>query len=259
MIKKQPRLSIVIPAYNEEKSIIKTLDSYLSFFDDAFKEDYEIVVIPNNCSDNTEEIVEKYSRKFMRVRLKVFKEKIGKGGAIIEGFKIARGGLIGFVDADLATSPSAFYDLVENIKENDGIIASRWIKGAKIGKKQPLSRRIASRGFNFLVKLLFGLKLRDTQCGAKLFKRKAVEYVIDKLGITKWAFDIDLLYLLNCGGFKVVEIPSEWNEPGESHLNLKKTVLEMFLSVARLRLIYSPFKFVVNIYDTLISKSRKNE
>ena len=78
---------------------------------------------------------------------------------------------------------------------------------------------------------------------------EAVKKVVNKLGITSYGFDIDLLYLMKRNGFKVIEIATEWNEPGESHLNIKKTSYEMFLSVIRLRLIYSPFKIVVKIYD----------
>ena len=238
------KLSIIIPAYNEEKRIGVTLKEYVEFFNDKLGKDYEIFVILNGCRDDTLGVVKGFNVKFVDI-----KEAIGKGGALIEGFKQVNGDFIGYVDADNATPPRAFYDLYENIKDKDGIIASRWIKGAKIGSKQPISRRLASRGFNILVRSLFGIGLRDTQCGAKLFRKEAVKKVVNKLGITRWGFDIDLLYLMKREGFNVTEIPTEWNEPGDSHLNVKKTSYEMFLSVIRLRLIYSNFKFIVKIYD----------
>jgi glycosyltransferase involved in cell wall biosynthesis len=238
------KLSIIVPAYNEEKRIGVTLKEYIEFFDEKLKKDYEILVVLNGCRDNTLEVVKKFKVKYVDVR-----EAIGKGGAIVEGFRAVEGDFIGYVDADNATPPRAFYDLYKNIKNNDGIIASRWIKGSKIGSKQPVSRRIASRGFNYMVRGLFGLNLNDTQCGAKLFKRDAIKKVVDKLGITRWAFDVDLLYLMKLKNFKIIEIPTEWAEPGGSRMNVKKTVPEMFLSITRLRLIYSPFKFVVKVYD----------
>jgi len=237
-------LTIIIPAYNEEKRIGNTLEEYIKFFKDKLGNNFEIIVILNGCKDDTLNVVKKYDVKFKNI-----KEAIGKGGAIIEGFKIAEGKFIGFVDADNATPPWAFYDLYKNINDKDGIIASRWIKGAKIGKKQSFSRRFASRGFNILVRLFFDIGVNDTQCGAKLFRKEAVKKVVNKLGITSYGFDIDLLYLMKRNGFKVIEIATEWNEPGESHLNIKKTSYEMFLSVIRLRLIYSPFKIIVKIYD----------
>ena len=237
-------LTIIIPAYNEEKRIGNTLEEYIKFFKDKLGNNFEIMVILNGCKDDTLNVVKKYDVKFKNI-----KEAIGKGGAIIEGFKIAEGKFIGFVDADNATPPWAFYDLYKNINDKDGIIASRWIRGAKIGKKQSFSRRFASRCFNILVRLFFDIGVNDTQCGAKLFRKEAVKKVVNKLGITSWGFDIDLLYLMKRNGFKIIEIATEWNEPGESHLNIKKTSYEMFLSVIRLRLIYSPFKIIVKIYD----------
>ena len=245
------KLSIVIPAYNEENRIGLTLKGYSEFFSNKLGKNFEILVVLNGCKDNTLDVVKKFSSKSHNVKYINIKEAIGKGGAIIEGFKNVEGELIGFVDADNATPAKSFYDLYEKINGNDGIIASRWIKGAIIGKKQSFSRRFASRSFNIIVRMLFGIKLRDTQCGAKLFKKQAVKEVLNELGITKWAFDIDLLYLMKKHNFNVIEIPTEWNEPGESHLNIKKTVPEMFLAVTRLRLIYSPFRFVVKIYDMI--------
>jgi len=248
------KLSIIIPAYNEEKRILKTLETYNEFFSKKFKNEFEILVIVNNSKDNTLGIVKEFSRECKQIKYKNFNEAIGKGGAILEGFKIAKGDLIGFVDADNATRPESFYNLVENIKDYDGIIASRWIKGAKMNIKQPLIRRIGSRGFNFLVKLFFGINLSDTQCGAKLFKNSPLRKIAPKLGITKWAFDIDLLYLMRLNKFRVKEIPTIWYDDKESKLKVVKVTIEMFLAIMRLRLIYSPFKFIVRIYDKVLGR-----
>ena len=243
-------VSIIIPAYNEGNRIGNTLKDYVGFFSRISKDKFEILVILNGCTDNTLEIVKKFRKD--GVRYKNFTGKIGKGGAIIEGFKMANGEVIGFVDADLSTRPEAFYDLIMRIGDYDGIIASRWIKGAKIEVKQHLARRISSRGFNILVRLLFGIRIRDTQCGAKLFKKHAIKKIVNNLGISNWAFDIDLLYSMKKNNFEVIEVPTEWSEPGDSHLNLKKTIPEMFLAIIRLRLIYSPFRFIVKLYDKIM-------
>lgn len=243
------KLSIIIPAYNEEKRIERTLIEYTNFFSKKLK--FEIIIVLNGCKDNTLKIVSKFSKKNKKVRYLNFKEAIGKGGAILEGFKVARGNLIGFVDADMATPPSAFYDLVKNINNYDGIIASRWLRGSKIGIKQPLVKRIGSRGFNFLVRLFFNLKFKDTQCGAKLFKKYVIKDILKEIGITRWAFDINLLYSAKRKNYKIKEIPTEWNAIKASHFNLFKAMPEMFLGLLRLRLLYSRFKFIVNIYDKL--------
>ena len=151
----------------------------------------------------------------------------------------------------MATPPDAFYDLIIKINSYHGIIASRWIEGSKIGEKQPLMKRIGSRGFNFLTKILLNLNFNDTQCGAKLFKKNVIKKILNEIGITKWAFDVNLLYSIKRKGYKIKEIPTEWNAVGASHFNLVKAMPEMFLGLLRLRLIYSKFKFIVKIYDKL--------
>ena len=241
-----PNLSIIIPAYNEEERIPKTLNSYLDYL--KGKINFEILVIINGCTDNTLEVVKKIAQKNKEIKYVDIGKVASKGIAVTEGFKLADSELIGFVDADLATPPNAFYDLVKNIENYDAVIASRWMKNSKINKSQPLTRIIAGRSFNILVNLLFNLKLKDTQCGAKLFKKTALKDILTDIGKTRWAFDVDVLYLLKRKNYKTKEIPTEWSEPGGSHVKIK-TVIEMFLSIVRLRLIYSPFKFIVSIYN----------
>lgn len=246
------KLSIIIPACNEEKIIETTLKEYYSFFKNKFKNDFEILVILNGCKDNTLSVVEKFARGKKQIRYEDYKEKIGKGGAVINGIKIAQSELIGFVDADLSTKPNAFYDLIKNIGSYDCIIASRWIKGAKVLVRQAFLRRFASRGFNYMVRFFFNLQLYDTQCGAKLFKKEAIKKIQNDLGVTNWAWDIDLLYKLKLKKFIIKELPTEWNERfGKSSLKLQKTIPEMFLSIIRLRLVHSRFKFIVVIYNTI--------
>ncbi len=247
------KVSIIIPAHNEETRIMKTLKDYTTFFNTKLKNDYKIIVIPNGCKDNTVKIVSDFSKKNNSVSYKGL-EIGGKGIALIEGFKLANGNIIGFVDADNSTSPKEFYRLIQNINGYDGAIASRWMKEAIVDIKQPLQRVIAGRCFNFLVRLLLGLKFYDTQCGAKIFKKEAIKKIYSNLGITKWAFDIDLLYLMKKSNYKIKEIPIEWNDTIGSKLNIPIASFEMFLALIRLRLIYSPLNFIIKAYDLLPEK-----
>jgi len=178
-----PNLSIIIPAYNEEERIPKTLNSYLDYL--KGKINFEILVIINGCTDNTLGVVKKIAQKNKEVKYVDIGKVASKGIAVTEGFKLADSELIGFVDADLATPPNAFYDLVQNIENYDAVIASRWMKNSKINKSQPLTRIIAGRSFNILVNLLFNLKLKDTQCGAKLFKKTALKDILADIGKTR--------------------------------------------------------------------------
>lgn len=226
-------ISIIIPSYNEEKRIGKTLDKYCNFL--RSKLDFEILVVLNNCNDNTLEVVKNAMRKHKEIRYLNFKQG-GKGFAIIEGFKDVlkrKNDLIGFVDADMSTSPEAFYDLIKNIKNYDGIIASRRIKGAQIEKTLP--RTIISFSFNFIVRSLFLLPYQDTQCGAKLFKRETIEEVIRELTQTGWIFDIDLLYRLKKKKFKIKEFPTVWEDKEGTSIRFVRTSLKMFLDLMKMR------------------------
>ncbi len=244
-----PKLSIVIPAYNEEKRIGTTLEDYGKFFTERLGNDVEIFVVLNGCRDHTLAVVQEYQRRFPVIHYIDIPGAIGKGGALIEGFKRVDGEHIGYVDADHATKADAYYKLYEQINGYDGVIASRWIKGAKIRVRQTLGRRFASRAFNVFVRILFRITVVDSQCGAKLFTKKAIKSVVGKLGTTRWAFDIDLLYLLKKHGFQVIEVPTVWDDQAESRLKMHKVIPEMFLAIVRLRLLYSPFSFVVDAYN----------
>ena len=125
------------------------------------------------------------------------------------------------------------------------------MRGSKINIKQPLLKRIGSRGFNILVRLLFNLKFKDTQCGAKLFKKYLIKDILKYLKLTRWAFDINLLYSAKRKGYNIIETSTEWNAVKASHFNLVKAIPEMFLGIVRLRLIYSKFRFIIKIYDEL--------
>ncbi|HET7625844.1 MAG TPA: glycosyltransferase [Verrucomicrobiae bacterium] len=237
----EPRLLLLIPAYNEERRIEPVLRDYARYFQEHYTGAFQLVVILNGCRDNTLGVVQKVAAEFSGIKWLEFKEPIGKGGALIEGLKLAPlSDLIGYVDADGATPPSAFYDLVKRTGEADCVIGSRWLPGAVLHQEQTRKRQFASRVFHFIVQLLFWMNIRDTQCGAKVIRREAVEKIHSSLRIADMAFDINLLYSLKRAGFRVLEVPTEWTDKIGSKVNLPRASLVMFLSALRIRLIYSP-------------------
>jgi glycosyltransferase involved in cell wall biosynthesis len=253
------KFSLIIPAHNEETRIRKTLEEYGNFFRNKKikKEiDFEIIVVINNTQDKTENIVREFSKKYPEIRYLNFKLG-GKGFAIIEGFKETLKGnseYIGFVDADMSTSAESFYDLIKTLDKNkiDGVIANRWDKRSNIKQKQTISRIIVSRLGNFIIRTLFLFNYPDTQCGAKIFNRKVIEKNIHKLMTINWGFDIALLFCLRKESrAKIISIPTVWEDKLESTLDLKKTPIRVFMSVIRLRLVHSPFNFVVRAYRKL--------
>jgi len=248
------KLSIVVPARNEEGRIGDFLKEYCEYFGDIGG--WEMIVVVNNTQDNTISVLKKFMKKYQSLRyLDYSSVYTGKGGAVHAGFESALGDVVGYVDADASTPASAFHELVEKLNGCDGVIASRWRKDSKINKKQPISRRVSSRVFNLLVRGMFGLNYTDTQCGAKVFTRKALKRV--RLGVTNWAFDIDVLYQMKKKGFLVREIATTWIDREDSKLNVGRVSLEMLLAILRYRIVYSPFRFVVIVYDFIFGKGEK--
>lgn len=248
------KLSIVVPAYNEEDRIGRMLETYLPYFAGRYGEDFEVIVSVNGSSDRTEEIVRKLDLRFSQLRVIVEPRPIGKGGAIMAGGALARGHLIGFVDADGATPPEAFDDLVRHIGPAGLIIASRRLPGAVVSPRQPWKRRAASRTFNFLVRHLFKLNITDTQCGAKLMTAEAWRAIVPHIGLTRWAFDVDMLFKTRRAGYPIAEIPTTWSDVAGSRLRIVRVSFQMFLALCRLRLLYSPFSWVVTLYDRLLGR-----
>lgn len=236
-----PSLLLLIPAYNEENRIEPVLREYGRYFQQEYHGKFQLVVVLNGCKDNTLGVVQKVATDYPFISFLDFPEAIGKGGALIEGLKLAPlADLIGYVDADGATPPRAFHDLVRKTGESDCVIGSRWLPESILHVEQTDRRRFASRVFHFVVELFFGMHIKDTQCGAKVIRRQAVEKIHSALRIADMAFDINLLYSLKRERFRILEVPTEWTDKIGSKVTLFRTSLTMFLSVVRIRLIYLP-------------------
>lgn len=223
------KISIIIPAYNEEKRIERTVRAYHQFFLKKQLETgllFELIIVLNGCKDNTIGVIERVRNDLTANTIIIIDMQLaGKGLAIKAGFAdalIRDNDLIGFVDADMATAPDAFYELITNIDNIDGIIASRYMPGAQISPARPAYKRYGSRIiYEPFVWLLFGLSYYDLQCGAKLFKRTVLEKVTLQLTVTQWAFDVELLYLCKKAGFTIKEIPTVWHDQADSKLTLR--------------------------------------
>lgn len=236
-----PSLLLLIPAYNEEGRIEPVLRDYGRYFQEHYHGKFQLVVVLNGCRDNTLGVVRRVAVDFPAISALEFPEAIGKGGALIEGLKLAPlADLIGYVDADGATPPRAFHELVKHMGGADCVIGSRWLPGAVLHVEQSGRRQFASRVFHSIVQCFFRMNIRDTQCGAKVLRREAVERIHSCLRIADMAFDINLLYSLKQAGYCVLEVPTEWTDKIGSKVTLFRTSLVMFLSVVRIRLIYSP-------------------
>lgn len=197
-------LSFVIPAYNEENSI----EAALGTLDTAVKNKklpYEIVVVNDGSQDETLSKAIAYANGNGHVKVVSYTENMGKGYAIKQGFMQTTGEAVVFVDGDLDIDLSTVSLYVEALQHGDIVIASKWHPQSAV--EMPLRRKILSRGFNVLVRLLTGVNLRDTQAGLKAIRKSGFKDAFPRLSVKRYAFDVELLAVANLYNLKVVEMP----------------------------------------------------
>ena len=224
----QTDCTLVIPAYNEERRIQSLLRDLSGFAGD--------LVFVCDGTDATAEIIKAFAAEHpdLRIRCLTFQIRLGKGGGVVAGMKAATTPFVGYMDADGSTALSEMVRLFDSPTTSDGAIGSRWVPGSILEVKQGLRRRIESRLFNLLIRLLFGLDYRDTQCGAKAFRREALEPVLPSLRSTGFEFDVELLWRLRQAGRRVEEVPITWANRDESKVMISDAK-EMLLGMIRLR------------------------
>lgn len=201
------KLSVVIPAYKAEKYIvnnIKNLEVVLS----TTSYDYEIIVVVDGDIDKTYQKASRYSRNKKNVKAFTYPKNKGKGNAVRHGFSKATGDLIGFIDAGLDLDPNAMHMLLAHFEwyNADIIVGSKRHPASKI--EYPWQRKILSFGYQYIVLFLFGLKIRDTQVGIKIFRAEVVKKILPRLLVKAFAFDIEMLAVANYLGYKrIFEAP----------------------------------------------------
>jgi dolichol-phosphate mannosyltransferase len=221
--------SLVIPAYNEENRIRPLFDAIAGF-------DGELIVVCDG-TDGTAQVIEEIqrTRPELTIRCLTFSRRLGKGGGVIAGLSVARAPLVGFFDADGSTTMAEMMRLFSCLSDTDGAIGSRWVAGSTLTVRQGILRRLESRSFNFLIRVLFGLNFHDTQCGAKVFRKNAIDRILPAMVSRGFEFDVELLWRLHSAGCRVVEVPIEWQNKGDSRVR-KRDMMRMVGNLFRIRL-----------------------
>src|SRR5262245_35593235 len=208
------RLTLLIPAYNESHRIEKTLRAYAQALGDWA----EIIVVPNHCSDDTAAIARALAQELGGIQVIEIHERVGKGGAVREGLRHAKGDYVGFADADLATPADERVRIAEAALQGDGAVGSRWARGSHVAVRA-CGRSLASRVFASLARNLLSLDVEDTQCGVKIFHRRFLPGYLAASHVDDLAFDVEMLLLLRDGGAHIREVASTWiAQPGSSTL-----------------------------------------
>lgn len=199
-------ISLVIPAHNESERIIPTLESYSKFFP-KIADEFELIVVVNNSTDNTLLKVLEFKKNNHFIKVIDISKKVGKGGALIAGLKAAKYNILGFLDADDAFKLEDLRIILNNI--NNGIvdvgIASKWKGQSFFEVDEPFMRKLMSRVWNRMVKLFLGLKFLDTQAGAKFFSKTSWDSISKNFIGKGFEFDIDILDRFDKGGFLIKE------------------------------------------------------
>ncbi len=229
-------MSIILPAYNEENRLGPTLTRIGEYLDTK-EWTAEIIVVDDGSKDGTVDLVEEWMKKDERIKLVRNPENKGKGFSVRNGMLRAKGRYRLFSDSDLSTPIEELDKLLSYIGGRiDVTIGSRSIAGSDVQVSQALYRMLMGRIFNLIVRILFQTKMRDTQCGFKLFTRKAAEDVFPKAVVNRFGFDVEVLFLAEKLGYKVQEVPVVWINSEESKVSAVRDSIGMFIDLFRIRL-----------------------
>lgn len=229
-------ISVVIPAYKEERVLASSLRRILSYLKSK-KADYEIIIVVDRSEDRTAEIAQDFSNKNKKIKTIINPKRMGKGYAVNLGVKQAKKDYILMCDADLAT-PIEELNKFWELEDFDIIIASRNLPASRIlAQNQSRLRSFLGKCFALIVGLILSVNVKDTQCGFKLFKKKVAKDIFRKQQIFGFAFDAEILYIAKKKGYKVKELPVIWKQNGKhSTVNPIKDSICMLKDVIKIKI-----------------------
>ncbi len=228
-------MSIVIPAYNEEKRLPQTFKKIASYLNKSSFPS-EIVLVDDGSKDKTVIVAEELSRR-LSLKLVVVKnpENQGKGAAIKKGMLAASGKAILFTDADLSTPIEELENFLPFLKDFEVVIGSRKIKGARIIVHQPFYREAMGKVYSWLARVIVVPGISDFTCGFKLFTRRAAKEIFSRQMVFNWSFDAEILFLAKKLGFKVKEVPVSWKDSPATKVRLWRDVFGSFWGLIKIR------------------------
>ena len=230
----EPVVSIVIPVYNEEIRIVPTIGAIASHMA-TLDHPWELIVADDGSKDDTVPVVQELN--LANLRLLIAEQNGGKGSAVQRGMMAARGRFILFADADNSTPIEEFGRLLAKLTDEgyDVAVGSRAADGAEVANKSML-RHLMSWGLNWIVRNIFGIRIKDTQCGFKLFSRAATRKLFGTQTIMGFSFDLEILYLASKFGFNTAEVPVTWYDAPGSKVDSFKEARRFLTSLLEIKL-----------------------
>jgi dolichyl-phosphate beta-glucosyltransferase len=227
--------SIVIPAYNEGARLGATLEKVLGYVR-AQGWNAEVIVVNDGSRDNTAELVRGLAEQDPRLRLVENPGNHGKGYSVRNGMLSAVGEVVVFSDADLSSPIEEMPKLLAALAVGADIaIGSRWLRAELQTRRQSRHRQVFGRVFNLLLRIILGLKFKDTQCGFKAFTRRAAQTILPLQHIERWGFDPEILFLARKFGFRVEEVAVLWGHSGDTRIHPLIDGARMFWELVRIR------------------------
>ncbi|HWP48987.1 MAG TPA: dolichyl-phosphate beta-glucosyltransferase [Candidatus Limnocylindrales bacterium] len=228
-------LSIVLPAYNEEKRIPGSLQKMIQYLNNSDYL-YEIIVVDDGSTDHTLEVATAAATACKNFKIIQNKTNRGKGYAVKTGVLQSKGEIILFSDTDLSTPIEELPKLLKYLQEGyDIAIGSRALPESEVRLHQARGREGMGRIFNFLVQALVIEGIRDTQCGFKCFKRQAAEAIFQKQRLNGFSFDVEILYLARKLGYRIAEVPVVWLNSKETKVSILRDPLYMLMDLLKIR------------------------
>jgi len=233
-------LSLIIPAYNEEKKIPATLENISKFL--AQKEyTYEIIVVNDGSADNTHKVTEYFASTNKNVSILDNSKNEGKGASLKKGILASKGEYILFMDADYSTPIEEIDNMLSLLTQDsryDFLIGSRYAEGANILRNEPLFRILLGRIYHYLVKVLLLGGIRDYNCGFKLYRKNVAKDLFPRLNCKGYAFDAELLYLAKHLSYRYKEMPITWKHNPDSKVKPFIDGVKTFFSLIRIKIDY---------------------
>ncbi len=230
-----PALSVVIPCYNEEQRLPRTLEQVERYLDGRHAS-YELILVDDGSVDGTRRVMDAAAERNRSVRLEALPHNRGKGRALAVGVDSARGRQILLTDADLSTPIEELDKLQAALRNGAGIaIASRALRGSRVEVSQPLYRVIMGKAFNLIVQAVLLPGIWDTQCGFKLFRGDVAHLVFAGLVTDGFGFDPEVLYRARRQGVKIVEVPVVWRNSAPTKVSALRSSLDMLKHVLWIR------------------------
>jgi len=230
------QLSIVIPAYNEEKRLPKTLAAIQKFLQKT-KLKAEIIVVNDGSTDNTIKIIEQLKTTIPELKLINYSKNQGKGYAVKKGIQASQGQKILFTDADNSTPIEELPKLMAKAEKGYKVVfGSRYLKKNSIKIKQPLYRKWLGRVGNSMIQFLLVEGIKDSQCGFKLFSYEAAQEIFARQKVKRFGFDMEALVIAKNLGYKMAEVPVSWYNDGSSKVRPFKDALITFKDLIRIKL-----------------------